>query len=137
MWLAKCETFSLSVQARGSILWNLANHIVGLSSSPKNIFVVDGFSVMAGPLEERACGWTAGKDCRAEGWDKWGGIFLGGCFGALCMLWGCIWLMQLVKGVLGDLGRFLSTSSVSAGNEEKRAGLRKKVLDVMVVALLE
>ena len=72
-----------------------------------------------------------GNGHRAGGWTRWGGIFLGGHFGTLCS---CMWLVQ---GMSGDLRCPSSTSSVSAVGREKKVGLRAKVLDITVVALLE
>jgi len=46
-------------------------------------------------------------------------------------------MVQLVRGVLGDLGRHPSASSVSAVGGEKKAGLRRYALGIMVVVLLE
>lgn len=60
MWLAKWDVFSASVQESGSICWNSVNHIVGFSSSPKNISVVGGFSDMVRLEEGAARGGGAG-----------------------------------------------------------------------------
>jgi len=67
----------------------------------------------------------------------WGGICLFGRLGAPCTPWGCAWMVWLVRGVSGDLGRLLSASSVSAVGGEKKAGLRRYALGIMVVVLLE
>ena len=82
------------------------------------------------------CGGGMGGNGRwAVGGIRWGGRFLGGRLGAPYTP-GCARLVWLV-GVSGDLVCFPAVSGTSAVGGVKKAGLRVKLLDIMVAALLE
>ena len=80
-------------------------------------------------------GGMGGNDCWAVGGIRWGGMFLGGCLGALYTP-GCMRLVWLV-GVSGDLMYFPAVSGTLAVGGVKKAGLRVGLLGIMVAALLK